>query len=222
MQKIVEGIQHFQKRVFRHQRKLFEKLAEGQRPEVLFITCSDSRINPNLLTQTGPGDLFILRNAGNIVPPYGAGGGGEAATIEYAVSNLGVTDIIVCGHSRCGAMGALVDPAAAGDAPAVTRWLAYAEVTKRILRENYQGLAGDDLAAVATQENVLAQLDNLKTHPSVAARLARDAVSLHAWVYLIETGEVYAYDQDQGVFVSTYAGEGDQKSLPGLLNARAI
>ena len=109
MQKLVEGIHQFQKEVFSSKQPLFEGLADGQHPLALFITCSDSRINPNLLTQTEPGELFILRNAGNIVPPYGAVEGGEAATIEYAVSVLGVKDIIICGHSHCGAMGGLLD-----------------------------------------------------------------------------------------------------------------
>ena len=110
MQKLIHGLHHFQTALFGSQRELFERLAEGQSPEVLFITCSDSRINPNLLTQTEPGELFILRNAGNIVPPYGAVQGGEAATIEFAVAGLGVKDIIVCGHSHCGAMKGLLEP----------------------------------------------------------------------------------------------------------------
>lgn len=221
MQKVVDGIQHFQKRVFRQQRRLFERLADGQRPEALFITCSDSRINPNLLTQTGPGDLFILRNAGNIVPPYGMGAGGEAATIEYAVATLGVTDVIVCGHSHCGAMSAVVDPSLTRDAPAVTEWLRYAEVTRRILRENYPHLSPKDQLNVAVQENVLAQVDNLQTHPSVAARLARGALQIHAWVYLLDLGEVYAYDPTQGMFLATHA-RGEPKALPNLLNGRSI
>ena len=104
MQKLLEGLHHFQQNIFSSQRELFERLAKGQSPETLFITCSDSRINPNLLTQTQPGELFILRNAGNIIPPYGAANGGEGATIEYAVAVLGVKDIIVCGHAHCGAM----------------------------------------------------------------------------------------------------------------------
>ena len=110
MQKLIQGLHRFQRDLFGSQRELFERLAQGQHPEVLFITCSDSRINPNLLTQTQPGELFILRNAGNIVPPYGAVQGGEAATIEFAVAGLGVKDIIVCGHSHCGAMKGLLAP----------------------------------------------------------------------------------------------------------------
>jgi carbonic anhydrase len=108
MQKLVDGVHQFQENVFGAKQALFERLADGQQPLALFITCSDSRIDPCLLTQTQPGELFILRNAGNIVPPYGQGSGGEAATIEYAVCALKLKDIIVCGHSHCGAMNGLL------------------------------------------------------------------------------------------------------------------
>ena len=138
MQRLVEGIHQFQKDIFTSQRQLFERLAGGQRPLALFITCSDSRIVPSLLTQTEPGELFILRNAGNIVPPYSQGSGGEAATIEYAVCALKVKVIIVCGHSHCGAMDGLLHPEQLGELPAVRQWLTCAEATARIIKENYQ------------------------------------------------------------------------------------
>src|SRR5436309_9182659 len=140
MQKLVEGIHHFQANIFRPQRDLFERLAAGQHPVALFITCSDSRINPNLLTQTDPGELFILRNAGNIIPPYGAGQGGEAATVEFATAALGIQDVIVCSHSHCGAMKGLLDPKAVRDLPAVAQWLTHAEATRRIMRDKYPHL----------------------------------------------------------------------------------
>lgn len=202
MQKLIDGLHHFQTELFGSQRELFERLAAGQSPETLFITCSDSRINPNLLTQTDPGELFILRNAGNLVPPYGAGPGGEAATIEFAVAGLGVKDIIVCGHSHCGAMKGLLDPPSARDFPALNQWLSHAESTRRIVREKY----GDrELAAalnVTIQENVLAQMENLRTHPVVAAGLAMGRLKLHGWVYKIETGEVFVYDPATGQFLT--------------------
>ena len=119
MQKLVNGIHEFQEKYFTSHKSLFERLAQGQQPLALFITCSDSRIDPNLLTQTQPGELFIMRNAGNIVPPYGAVLGGEAATIEYALSVLKVNDIIVCGHSHCGAMNGLLHPDQVSELPAV-------------------------------------------------------------------------------------------------------
>ena len=202
MQKLVAGIHHFQSNIFKSERSFFEQMAEGQTPETLFITCSDSRINPNLLTNTAPGELFILRNAGNIIPPWGPANGGESATIEYAVRVLKVEDIIVCGHSHCGAMQGLLDPACLETLPSVKQWLGHAGRTQRIVKENYGHLQGDALATVTVQENVLAQLENLRTHPSVAERVAEGPLHLHGWVYKIETGEVFTYDHDSEQFIS--------------------
>src|SRR5271170_6615965 len=134
MQKLIQGIHRFQETDFLPLQGLFEQLAKGQNPETLFITCSDSRIDPNLLTRSRPGDLFILRNAGNIVPPYGAANGGEAATIELAVASFGVKEIIVCGHSHCGAMTGLLQPDKIAGLPAVSSWLSHAETTRRIVK----------------------------------------------------------------------------------------
>jgi carbonic anhydrase len=202
MQKLIRGIHQFQSHLFRSQRELFERLAHGQHPDTLFITCSDSRINPNLITQTEPGELFILRNAGNIIPPHGAANGGEGATIEFAVAGLGVQDIIVCGHSHCGAVNGLLHPESLQDMPTVAAWLSHAEATRRIMREKYSDRTGAALLTTAVEENVLVQLENLRTHPTVAAGLALGKVKLHAWVYKIETGEVFAYDPERGQFVS--------------------
>src|SRR3989338_7292856 len=126
MEKLIRGIHTFQHDYFTSQQELFERLAKGQAPETLFITCSDSRINPNLLTQTQPGELFIIRNAGNIVPAHGSGVSGEGATIEYAVAALGVKDIIICGHSHCGAMAGLLAPESLADLPQMRNWLQHA------------------------------------------------------------------------------------------------
>jgi carbonic anhydrase len=201
VQKLIEGIHQFQSEDFVPMQGLFEELAKGQHPETLFITCSDSRIDPNLLTRCKPGDLFILRNAGNIVPPHAAGTTGEAATIEFAVAALGVKDIIICGHSHCGAMQGLLQPEQLASFPAVSSWLAHADTTRRILRDNYAHLGGDRLLTAAVEENVLVQLENLRTHPAVAFRLERSDLHLHGWVYKIETGEVFAYDVGKGQFV---------------------
>ena len=201
MQKLVEGIHHFQSNIFASQRALFERLAGGQRPEALFITCSDSRINPNLITQTEPGELFILRNAGNIIPPYGAANGGEGATIEFAVAKLGVRNVIVCGHSLCGAMEGLLHPPSLHDLPAVRAWLAHAEATRRIMHDKYPHLSGNDLLTATVEENVLVQIENLRTHPCIASGLARGELKLHAWVYKIETGRVFAYDPVENHFL---------------------
>jgi carbonic anhydrase len=200
MQKLIEGFHHFQSSVFSSRRELFDRLSKGQSPETLFITCSDSRISPNLITQTEPGELFIMRNAGNLVPAYGASSGGEAATVEFAVAGLGVRDIIVCGHSLCGAMKGLLDPAIVSEMPAVAGWLGHAESTRRVVRENYKHLEGPQLLSACVQENVLAQVENLRTHPAVAARLARGELNVHAWVYKIETGGVFAFDPSSAQF----------------------
>jgi carbonic anhydrase len=201
MQRLIQGIHDFQKNAFRSEREMFERLAKGQNPETLFISCSDSRVNPNLLTGTKPGELFILRNAGNIVPAFGALRGGEAATIEYAVNVLDVQDIVICGHSACGAVKALLDPRSLDKLPAVKDWLYHAEATRQIVEANYAELSPEDRINVAIQENVLVQLEHLRTHPAVAARLARGDVGLHAWVYKIGTGEVFAYESAAGQFL---------------------
>ncbi len=201
MQKLIEGLHHFQQNVFGSQQALFERLSRGQSPETLFITCSDSRINPNLLTQTEPGELFILRNAGNLVPPYGTASSGEAATIEFAVRGLAVKDVIVCGHSHCGAMDGLLNPEKLQDFPALSRWLEHAEVTRRVVGTLYESGDAAQRLNVAIQENVLAQMENLRTHPSVAAALAAGRLRVHGWVYKIETGEIFGYHPPAGQFL---------------------
>ena len=201
MQKLIQGVHRFQNEDFRPLQGLFEQLSKGQNPETLFITCSDSRIDPNMLTRSQPGELFILRNAGNIVPPHGAANGGEAATIEYAVAGLGVKDIIICGHSHCGAMQGLLQPEMISQLPAVSSWLSNAETTRRIVHDNYKHLHGDQLVTATVEENVLVQLENLRTLPAVASRLVKGDLHLHGWVYKIETGEVFAYDSTSGQFV---------------------
>jgi carbonic anhydrase len=200
MKKIVEGLVRFQREIFPAKRQFFNTLANSQHPMALFITCADSRIVPDLLTQTAPGDLFLCRNAGNIVPPYGANIGGVSATIEYAVLALGIKHIIVCGHSDCGAMRAALDPEKIKDMPAVADWLSHAEAARRTVVENCRDLPEDQLLDKVIQENVVAQLDHLRTHPSVAARVARGGISLYGWFYRIETGEVLGYDAVTGEF----------------------
>ncbi len=202
MQKLVDGIHKFQRESFSQDQKLFETLADGQNPLALFITCSDSRIDPSRLTQTKPGELFIQRTAGNIVPPYGSVFAGEAATIEYAVMALNIRDIVICGHSHCGAMGGLLDPDAIENMPAVKAYLEHAESTRRIVKENYSHLTDPEKRLTLTvEENVLVQLESLRTHPSVAAAVGRNELKLHGWVYKFETGDVFAFNPDEHQFV---------------------
>jgi carbonic anhydrase len=200
MQKLVDGIHHFASHEFSQQRELFDKLSKSQHPQACFITCSDSRIDPNLITTTDPGDLFVVRNPGNIVPPIGTSNNGEASAVEYAIVALGVRDVIVCGHTGCGAMKGLLDPASLKELPLTRSWLKYAGATRQIVRENYKHLAGEQLVTAAAEENVLVQLEHLHTLPVVAARLANGRIRLHAWMYKISTGEMFAYDGNERQF----------------------
>jgi carbonic anhydrase len=201
MERLLQGVSKFQREVFPQHKDLFEKLGNGQSPEVLFITCADSRIVPDMITQSGPGELFICRNAGNMVPPYGELHGGVSATIEYAILALNVKHIIVCGHTDCGAMKALRNPSMASDMPTVKSWLNHGEMARRIVAENYPDLAEPAHIHALTEENVVAQLNHLRTHPSVAARLASGSVSIHGWMFYIRTGQVEAYDPQRHRFV---------------------
>lgn len=212
MKNLVKGLHTFEQEVFRDRRELFERLSHGQRPDTLFITCSDSRIDPNLLTQTSPGDLFILRNAGNLIPPHDKFLGAEAATIEYAVRALKVQDIIVCGHTQCGAMRALLGVDSTENLPAMRNWLSHAQQTAAILTKNYSQLQGTELLLAAVKENVLVQLESLRTHPAIDEAVKSGNLRLHGWVYEIETGRVAGFDPENETF--TYATEGTTRE-PG-------
>lgn len=220
MEKIVEGIRQFQSGDYQENEAFFRELAKGQSPQVLFITCADSRIDPNRLTQTKPGEVFVLRTAGNIVPPYGAVKGGEAATIEYAVCALKIPHIVVCGHSHCGAMSGLLAPENLGALPAVRAYLEHAEATARIVNENYADVTDfDQRLSLAVEENVLVQLENLRTHPTVAAAIGRGETRLHGWVYKFESAEVLAFNPDKKEFVHL---EDDSPAISELMRpARA-
>lgn len=209
MEKLITGIHRFQADVFAPRLAFFRSLIDGQRPQALFITCSDSRIVPDLICQTDPGDLFVIRNAGNIVPPHSPGSpGGEAATIEYAIRGLGVRDVVVCGHTRCGAMQAVADPDCTGNMPRVRQWLGHAQAAAEIVCACYHHLPADARWKVLTQENVLVQLEHLRTHPVVAAALAAGELKLHAWVYKMETGDVFAYDPETGQYAPLVREDG--------------
>ena len=198
---IVDGFLHFRHEVFPQQEELFKKLATAQRPRAMFIACADSRIVPELITQSSPGDLFVTRNVGNIVPPYGQMNGGVSTAIEYAVLALGVHHIIVCGHSDCGAMRAVLNPQSLEKMPTVKAWLQHAEVAKTMVQENCNCADESESMHVLTEENVIAQLQHLRTHPSVASRMANGQLFIHGWVYSIETSEIKAYDDDKGCFL---------------------
>lgn len=192
--KIIEGITRFQNEIFPSQEKLFRELANSQSPDVLFITCSDSRIDPNLITQTNPGDLFICRNAGNIVPPHANYTGGMTASIEYAVAVLNVSHIVICGHTDCGAMKGVLKPEALKNLPHVSEWLAHCNAARLTVQENHPHLDEAGTLQALIEQNVVSQMDNIRTHPYVAARLSAGRVQLHGWVYDIEKGAFKTYN----------------------------
>ncbi len=199
---IVEGFKRFRRDVFPAQEELFRKLANAQTPRAMFITCADSRIVPELITQSSPGDLFVTRNVGNVVPPYGQMNGGVSTAIEYAVMALGVRHIIICGHSDCGAMKAVLDPQSLENMPTVKSWLRHAEVARVVVAENFGHCdCGQQHLEALTEENVIAQLNHLLTHPSVAARVASGQLYIHGWVYDILSSAIIAYDAESGRFL---------------------
>jgi carbonic anhydrase len=202
MKQLIEGINKFRNDVFPEHSGLFSKLASGQTPQALFITCADSRIVPDLITQTKPGDLFICRTVGNLVPPHGHGDGGVACAIEYAVTALNVSNVIICGHSDCGAMKALLHPEATERLPQTRAWLRYAEVAREVVRSTEFATSHAEQLSALVEENVLAQLEHLKTHPAVAARLARGSLQLYGLVYSIHSGEISSYDSAAQRFVA--------------------
>lgn len=201
MTNLLDGFLKFKKDVFPTKRHLYRELAQGQHPHALFITCADSRVVPNVLMQAEPGELFICRTVGNQIPPSGSPTeGGVASSIEYAVHALGVQDIVVCGHSDCGAMKAVLHPEKLASLPATAAWLRHAAAARSVVLENYQDLTDDVALHLLTEENIVAQLENLKTHPVVAARLARGELQLHGWLYHIHSGEITAYNAAAGAF----------------------
>jgi carbonic anhydrase len=223
MRKLLKGVHQFQASYFSTHREMFEKLSEGQHPRILFITCCDSRIDPNLITQTEPGELFIIRNIGNIIPPYGATTGGEGAAIEYAVDALGIKDIIVCGHSHCGAVKGLLQLGHLTEQmPLVYDWLKYAEATRRIIKENYQNYEGEALLNAAIEENVLTQIENLRTYPVVHAKLYKGQLNIHAWVYKIETGGVFVYSAERCSIQAEHESELLEETQSSSVNGKTL
>lgn len=193
MKAIIDGFLKFQQEAFPERSTLFRELATQQSPRALFISCSDSRLVPELVTQREPGDLFVIRNAGNIVPSYGPEPGGVTASVEYAVSALRVADIVICGHSDCGAMTAIATCQCLDHMPAVASWLRYADSAK-VVNESRQHADRPTKVAAMVRENVIAQLANIQTHPSVRLALEEGRVTLHGWVYDIGSGRIDAFN----------------------------
>lgn len=213
MKKLIRGLREFKANYVSTHRDLFLTLPQGQKPRVLFITCADSRIDPNLITQTNMGELFIIRNAGNIIPPFRAANGGEGATLEYAIHSLEIEQIVICGHSHCGAIkGLLMLNELQSDLPLMYDWLKHSEATRTLVKENYSNYTGEELLEIAIAENVLTQIDNLKTYPVVRSKLYQGRLKIYAWIYHLETGEVLAYDPENHAYVAPQSQLSDDES----------
>ena len=195
MPNFAAGVVQFQKDVFPQKKELFEQLSKGQAPDVLFITCADSRITPSLITQTEPGDLLVCRNAGNIVPTYSSPTGGMSATVEFAAAAVKVDHIVICGHSDCGAMKGAMNIDGLDEMPHLQEWLGHAIPALNQVDAENTGLDDKTRLEALMRQNVILQLENLKTHPSVATRLAKGDIELHGWIYDIGSGGIQAYDE---------------------------
>ena len=211
MQKLIEGVHKFQAEKFGRYRELFRRLSrEGQNPHTLFITCSDSRVLAELITQSQPGDLFVVKNVGNIVPPAHVTGStnSTAAAVEFAVEVLQVGDIVVCGHSQCGAMDAFLRTGPPIQTmPNLNEWLRAAEPVRRIIETGYQHLKDpQERITAAAEENVLFALENLHSYPAVQRRLADGTLRLHGWFFKIATAELFAYDPEAMQFLPLSSG----------------
>ena len=204
MQRLIEGVHKFQKDEFGNYRKLFRKLSqEGQNPHTLFITCSDSRVLAELITQSKPGDLFVVKNVGNIVPPANVRGdtNSTAAAIEFAVDTLKVSVIVICGHSQCGAITALLDSKPVSkNTPHLRDWLNLASPVMETIKKDYDHLQGAARETAAAEENVLFGLDSLHSYSCVQERLMDGSLRLHGWFFKIATAELFAYDPETRQF----------------------
>jgi carbonic anhydrase len=201
-ERLLAGVRRFQREVYPERKSAYQQAArEGQEPHALFITCADSRIDPELITQSGPGEIFVSRNIGNLVPTYGEVWGGVSAIIEYAVSGLLVSHVVVCGHSDCGAMIGLLHPERVAHLRIVKSWLRHGHAALSIVQS--RGAAADEHAALEEliEENVVLQLHHLRTHPSVAGRVAQGSLALSGWVYDIGHGVIRIYNDEQRKFI---------------------
>ena len=202
LEKLKQGVRRFRRDVYPAEAETFRRAeSEPQRPHTLFITCADSRIDPVALTQSAPGEIFVMRNIGNLVPAYGEMLGGVSAVIEFAVHGLKVQHVVVCGHTDCGAMKALLQPHSTEMMPTVTSWLTNARAALAVSQSLHMSRECErDLLSLLTEQNVLLQLQHLRTHPSVASAIALGELSVSGWVYDIARGEVRIAENSTGAF----------------------
>lgn len=201
MKKLLGGVYKFKTEIYPQREELFSELSGSQSPRILFITCSDSRIDPSLVTQTEPGELFICRNAGNIIPPHERHAGGTTASIEFAVAALKVRHVVVCGHTDCGALKGAVHPEHLAALPHMSDWLSHTLAAAATVRARH-GCMDDTHLSELTEENVILQLRHLMTHPAVAAAVATRQLDLHGWIYDIGHGDIRVYDQREELWRS--------------------
>jgi carbonic anhydrase len=197
IQRLLEGVRRFHDQEFPRDHEIFEHLASGQHPHTLFITCADSRIVPELITQTIPGELFVCRNVGNIIPPFSQSPSDITAVLEYACLQLRVSEIVVCGHTDCGAMKALQSQEGGVPMPAVAAWLRNASAVHDQVLSERGNLDGSDGVMALVKQNVRLQLANLRTHPAVTTRLDEGSIEMHGWVYDIGAGTVGVFDPQE-------------------------
>ena len=201
LEKLKAGARQFQVEVHAKKAEHYQRAAATpQAPHTLIISCADSRVDVEAITSSGPGEVFVTRNIGNMVPPYGLTPGGVTAVIEYAVAALKVQHVVICGHSDCGAMTAIASCKCLDHMPAVASWLRYADSAK-IVNEARKHRSTRDKVESMVRENVIAQLANLKTHPSVRLALEQGRLTLHGWVYDIESGSIDTLDGATDRFV---------------------
>jgi carbonic anhydrase len=209
MKKLIQGILDFRQKVLPGYRKTFAKLALGQKPDALFVACSDSRVVPNLFASSDPGDLFVIRNVGNLIPPVG-GSGSVGAAVEFAVNVLQVKDIIVCGHSECGAMEALLKTAPDPSLPRLKTWLDHG----RVAVEKLQGGSTLDKTLKPhdqlSQLNVLEQMKHLESFPEIKERLKQGKLHIHGWWFDIRRADVYAFEAKAKRFLLIDEAEADR------------
>src|SRR5215469_2870577 len=200
-QRLIAGVRRFQRNIYPRRKAKFRQLVrEGQKPHALFITCADSRIDPELITQSGPGEIFVSRNIGNLVPAYGEMLGGVSAIVEYAIAALGVSHVVVCGHTDCGAMIGLLHPERVAKLPTVKSWLRNGEAALATVRKRGAAKGERSVLEELIEENVLLQMRHLRTHPAVAGSLAQETLALSGWLYDIGRGTVRIYDEQQHAF----------------------
>jgi carbonic anhydrase len=201
LETLLDGVRRFRRDIYAKNRERYRQAAsQPQRPHTLFITCADSRIDPELLTQSGPGDIFVTRNIGNLVPAYGQMLGGVSSVIEYAVQALEVSQIVICGHTDCGAMKGLLHREKLVSMPTVNAWLQNAEAALSVVEARDSAAGESAKLNRLIEENVLLQLNHVRTHPSVAGKVAQKKLATYGWVYDIGDGQVNMYDEASGSF----------------------